>query len=198
MTWGAWLVGLLMVWWPHRVGRRVQDQERRSRRDPSLSLGARLGLVAAALDAGLRLPQAVIELARAEDDPELGAVADRLEWGLSWPVAWEIANEEAPKPGRFGREPRTGRRNGLADLYQALEFSAATGSPAAAILRARIGHVTQRQIHEAERLATVLGVKLVLPLGLCSLPALVCWGVLPVLIGLVSEGTVAHAVDSTN
>ena len=39
----------------------------------------------------------------------------------------------------------------------------------------------------AERAAESLSVQLVLPLGLCSLPAFVCWGVLPVVMGLVPE-----------
>lgn len=188
MTWLAWIVGALMVWRSAFVGRRAPSGGRESASAPRLSLGVRLGLVAAALEAGLPVAQAVIALARAEEDPALGAVADRLEWGLSWAVAWDGVREGTSGPGRFQRDRRAGPEDGLAELHRALEFSATTGSPAASILRARIGHLRQRQIHEAERLATVLGVRLVLPLGLCSLPALVCWGVLPVLIGLATDG----------
>ena len=39
----------------------------------------------------------------------------------------------------------------------------------------------------AEAAAERLSVHLMVPLGLCSLPAFVCWGIVPVLIGLVPD-----------
>ena len=41
------------------------------------------------------------------------------------------------------------------------------------------------QYRRAERAAEALAVQLVLPLGLCFLPAFMCWGVVPVLMSLL-------------
>ena len=44
---------------------------------------------------------------------------------------------------------------------------------------------TLPEYRRAERAAEALAVKLVLPLGLCFLPAFMCWGVVPVLMSLL-------------
>ena len=40
----------------------------------------------------------------------------------------------------------------------------------------------------SERAAEELAVRLVMPLGLCLLPAFVCWGVIPVVMALLGAG----------
>ena len=47
--------------------------------------------------------------------------------------------------------------------------------------------VRRAQFRRAERAAEALSVRLVLPLGLCCLPAFMCWGVLPVLMSLLPK-----------
>ncbi len=44
------------------------------------------------------------------------------------------------------------------------------------------------QFRGAERRAAALGVRLVVPLGLCSLPAFVCLGIVPVLLAMLPSG----------
>jgi pilus assembly protein TadC len=43
----------------------------------------------------------------------------------------------------------------------------------------------RRRNREAEKRAAALGVRLVIPLGACALPAFVCLGVVPVLLSLL-------------
>ncbi|MCT1367951.1 type II secretion system protein [uncultured Kocuria sp.] len=193
MIWAMWMVGLIVVTF---TVKRPLGEVRTVNEDasPELSTRLRLELVAAALDAGLPLRQAVVEVIRAEGNSTLEPVASRLDLGLAWDHAWANVRQHTGDPrkgsrlgvgGVAGRWSIDGHTDRLAAFQQALDFSAQTDSPASGLLRARVEHLRRREVYEAERLATLLGVRLVLPLGLCSLPALVCWGVLPVLLGLI-------------
>lgn len=145
-----------------------------------LSTPVRLELIAAMLDAGLPLSAAIGELGRAEGHARLTRVAERLRWGLRWEQAWQIPDPHPPPGGSKHGEERE-----LAELREALGFAARSGAPAARMLRAQSARVRRRRHREAEARAAALGVRLMLPLGLCSLPAFIALGVVPVLIGLV-------------
>jgi pilus assembly protein TadC len=69
-----------------------------------------------------------------------------------------------------------------------LAFAALTGAPSASILYAQAARERREQFRAAEKRAAALGVKLVVPLGLCSLPAFICLGVVPVLIAMLPPG----------
>ncbi|WP_129657403.1 type II secretion system F family protein [Rothia uropygialis] len=131
-----------------------------------------LELVATILDAGLPLTEAVGIVARMEGSPALVSAAERLRLGISWDNAWSAA--------------ATGRaKDTVSVFHEVLGFAARTGAPSSALLRARSEQMRRSEHREAEKLAAALGVRLVLPLGLCSLPAFICLGVVPVLIGLI-------------
>jgi hypothetical protein len=169
----------------------------------------RMELVGAALDAGLPIPRALAAVAEAEGSRRLAEVAARLELGLTWDSSWGpgVADADASGWGNRGnrgrlsggrllssrapwRRPPSGRGRETSDLEQlgrALGFASRTGAPAARMLRAEALAARRRARREAEKRASSLGVRLVLPLGLCSLPALICLGVLPVVIGLFSS-----------
>ena len=155
---------------------------------PVLSTPVRLELMASMLDAGLPLPAALRELGAVEEHPRLSQVGERLGWGLEWEEAWK-----APTPPCSGAPRsflRVGQRSApeetsVVELQEALHFAARTGAPAAQMLRAQSARIRRRHHREAEARAAALGVRLMLPLGLCSLPAFICLGVVPVLIGLV-------------
>jgi pilus assembly protein TadC len=53
------------------------------------------------------------------------------------------------------------------------------------MLYAQAARMRRERFRTAERQAAALGVKLVVPLGLCSLPAFVCLGVMPVLLAML-------------
>lgn len=147
----------------------------RPRAAAQASAGVLVELTASMLDAGLPLGEALTVLGRHRADATgttLSSVGAGLRLGLPWEAAWSSA----------GALPAH-----LEDYRQALSFTATSGAPSARSLRAQAAQVRRAAYRRAERAAEVLSVRLVLPLGLCSLPAFVCWGVLPVVMGLVPE-----------
>ena len=142
---------------------------------PGLPAATLVELTATQLDAGLPLAEAVSVLAHSAagaGHPELQRVAAALRLGLDWDTAWSSVTES----------PRA-----LLDYRDALEFTATSGAASAAVLRGQAEQVRRAQFRRAERAAEALSVRLVLPLGLCCLPAFMCWGVLPVLMSLLPK-----------
>lgn len=142
-------------------------------RDPAMMLE----LIGAMLDAGSGLGRS-LELIAARADPAIGRplapVVSALAIGADWETAW--------------RSSRTIPAELLA-LRDALGFAALTGVPSSAILYAQAARLRREQFRTAEQRAAALGVQLVIPLGLCSLPAFVCLGVVPVLLAMVPHGS---------
>lgn len=142
---------------------------------PGLPAATLVELTATQLDAGLPLAEAVSILAHSIAGscyPELQRVAAALRLGLDWDTAWSSVD----------RSPRA-----LLDYRDALEFTATSGAASASVLRGQAEQVRRAQFRRAERAAEALSVRLVLPLGLCCLPAFMCWGVLPVLMSLLPK-----------
>jgi hypothetical protein len=132
-----------------------------------------LELVAAMLDAGSGIGRS-LELVAATASPEyrrsLRPVVSALAIGADWETAWRSSEVRLP---------------GILELRDALGFAAVTGAPSSAILYAQAARIRRERFRAAEKRAASLGVKLVIPLGLCSLPAFICLGVVPVLLALV-------------
>lgn len=160
--------------------------------DPALMLD----LVAAMLDAGQPLLPALGVLAEVVDPDtslRLRRVQAALELGAPWAVAWELAVAGPVGAGAAGlppaeRSPRRESRRAKAPadhLREALTFLATTGAPSAAVLLAEAAQLRRRRSREAERRAAALGVRLVVPLGLCALPAFIVLTVVPLLLSLV-------------
>lgn len=128
-------------------------------------------LIAVLLAAGSSVPDALATLGEATGEDEL-VVSGRL---LRWGAGWEEATERVPARWRMVVEPlRTAWVSGV-DPGPALRTTAATW-------RARRA---ARAREEAERLA----VRLVLPLGLCLLPAFVLMGLVPVALAAAASLT---------
>lgn len=166
---------------PHRRGRATggvkgggDDPAARDHglRDPALMLE----LIGAMLDAGSGLGRS-LELIAAHAAPgisrPLGPVVSALAIGADWETAWR-GSRSVPAP--------------VLALREALGFAALTGVPSSSILYAQASRLRREQFRDAERRAAALGVKLVIPLGLCSLPAFVCLGIVPVLLALLPPG----------
>jgi pilus assembly protein TadC len=129
-------------------------------------------LVAAGLDAGLAPPSALraaVLVADAGTRRELGPVADLWRLGASVERAWRDAD------ARW--EP----------LSRCLVLSSLTGAAAATVLRAAARDLRSTRRRRARVAANSLGVRLVVPLGLTTLPAFLLWAVAPVALGLVQE-----------
>lgn len=132
-----------------------------------------LELIGAMLDAGSGLGRAlelVANLAAPEFRIPLRPVVSALAIGADWDAAWHSSNL---------------RSRCLLDLQDALGFAALTGAPSSAVLYAQAARIRRERFRAAEKKAAALGVKLVVPLGLCSLPAFVCLGILPVLLAMI-------------
>lgn len=132
-----------------------------------------LELIGAMLDAGAGLGRAlalVAGLATPEMGGPLRPVVAALAIGTDWETAWRGSDLRSP---------------GLLALRQALGFAALTGAPSAAILYAQAARMRREGFRSAEKRAAALGVKLVVPLGLCSLPGFICLGVVPVLLAML-------------
>ena len=131
-----------------------------------------LELLGACLDAGLSIPWAlrlVAGIAAPEIGNGLSRVVAGLQIGASWQHSWDGVRHIEP----------------VAQLHAALSFAALTGAPAAPLLYAEADQ-RRRQFHrDAEKRAAALGVRLVVPLGLCSLPAFICLGIVPVVVAMI-------------
>lgn len=75
----------------------------------------------------------------------------------------------------------------LSGVEAAVRVAAASGAPVAELLRAEATEARRDAIAEAAARAERLSVRLLLPLGVCVLPAFVLLGVVPLLVAVVSS-----------
>lgn len=135
---------------------------------PTVDTALVLELLAAQLRAGLAPLAALGTLAEALNSRPLHAVCQRLQMGSSWGSAWS-----GSAAGTFGE-----LRDALAPAYTG-------GAPSTALLLSLADAHRLSERRAAERAAGKLSVALVVPLGLCSLPAFICLGIVPILISLL-------------
>lgn len=138
---------------------------------PPVDVTVVLDLLRAALGSGAGVPRALEAVGRAiggADGEGLVRAGAALLLGAGWAQAWESA------PAR------------LLVVGEALRPAWVHGAPPGDALRV----AGERLVHEgrarARTAAARLGVRLVLPLGLCLLPAFVLLGLVPVMIALGS------------
>lgn len=135
---------------------------------PTVDTALVLELLAAQLRAGLAPLTALGTLAEALNSRPLHTVCQRLQMGSGWGSAWS-----GPAAGTFGE-----LRDALAPAYTG-------GAPSTALLLSLADAHRLSERRAAERAAGKLSVALVVPLGLCSLPAFICLGIVPILISLL-------------
>ena len=145
---------------------------------PRIDTALALEILAAQLDSGLGLHQALTALADALPDTppqtqgtpgRLRSICAALTLGADWDTAWAPHTTD-PLLGELGRI--------LAPGY-------ASGAPSATLLRHQADAHRTGNRRAAERAAGKLSVALVLPLGLCSLPAFICLSIIPILVSLL-------------
>lgn len=135
---------------------------------PTADTALVLELLAAQLRAGLAPLAALGTLAVALNSRPLHMVCQRLQMGSSWGNAWS-----GSAAAIFGE-----LRDALAPAYTG-------GAPSTALLLSLADAHRLSERRAAERAAGKLSVALVVPLGLCSLPAFICLGIVPILISLL-------------
>jgi pilus assembly protein TadC len=130
-----------------------------------------LDLLAAATRTGAPVPRALAATGAAVGGVHgaaLERVAAALGWGASWDEAWQAAPAE------------------LLVAADVLRSGWEHGAPVAARLDGAARRLRRARHAAAAEAAGRLGVRLLLPLGLCHLPAFVAVGLVPVLLALVT------------
>ncbi len=170
---GALRAGLL-----GRQGRRRGGPKGSAQNEPvqrcsqAVDAAGLLDLTGALLSSGVGIEAALDRLAACVPGAEpLAHVHRSLTAGTGWETAWSGVGEDAE----------------LRVFGEQLAFAHATGAPTVELLQtgARQARAAHRQ--QAEQRAARLGVQMVIPLGICFLPAFVLLGVVPVVLALVPE-----------
>ncbi|MGW6934923.1 type II secretion system F family protein [Lentzea sp. NPDC054927] len=158
------------------VPRRAIDRLRSKAHDPPQDKAERTGaferaaawdLLAACLKAGLPVPTAIQAVAM----KELSQVAELLRLGADPVTAWAPALDQ-PETAALARAARRTARSGAALARQAAELAERTR-----------GEGTNEAEAKAQKAAVVVAA----PLALCFLPAFLCLGVVPVVLGLADQ-----------
>ena len=182
--WSIALIALLPLVWPHRIGRAAalapeQELETASDSAPDdvRSVAVCLDLLALALTGGIPLVTAVEAVAVDAGDEvgrHLRQVAAAMRWGVDEVRAWD----------------------GLPEVWKpaaaALALAATAGVPPGGLLRRAANDIRRS---ERERLDEAIGrvsVLIVVPLGLCFLPAFALLTVVPVVM-TIARGVLAGA-----
>ncbi len=156
------------VWRARRIGRTAPRR--------SLDIALALDLLAVALSSGAPTPVALHVVGEALGEP--GRVLIRtgtaVLLGADESRAWCPADDDDDV-----------ERELLAVVARQIAAMSAHGASCEALLRARADAVRRSRRRTAEAAAQRLGVRLVLPIGLCALPAFIALGIVPVLLGLL-------------
>jgi tight adherence protein B len=105
---------------------------------------------------------------------DLDLLAIAVSGGGSVPRALEIVRQEA------GREAGP-------TAQRVLELATRAGVPAAGLLRAEADQARREHLAAAQIRVARLGVTLLLPLGVCVLPAFVALGLAPLLLSVLTQ-----------
>ncbi|MFD6179320.1 MULTISPECIES: type II secretion system F family protein [unclassified Isoptericola] len=171
-------------WWAaasatRRRARRLPTDRRAAEADGGprgapVDVAVLLELLGAALRSGAGVPRALDATGTALDEASgatpdgagLRAAADALRLGADWDSAWRHATDR------------------LAPVPRALRGAWTDGASPSGALRAAGEELLHARRSAARTAAARLGVRLVLPLGACFLPAFVLIGLVPVLLAL--------------
>lgn len=173
------VVAALLLWPPRgaerprpAVVRDGQMQQDAGERPFLTDVADATDLVALALTAGGSVPDALESVAQVVPGAvalDLRRVSAALRWGRDMRQAWTFASP------------------GWAPAATALVVSSSCGAPASEVLRAAATQIREEESRRLEAAAGRAGVLLVLPLGLCFLPAFVATSVVPILLVLLAE-----------
>lgn len=138
--------------------------------EPRVDVALALDVMAGMLIAGQPLTSALGLLGQhLPGCSPLTQVSTRLSYGLDWTPSWAPVDDD--------RE--------LSSLRDELEFAARSQVASAEVLQAAASTLRRNRRRRAEKLASELGIRLVLPLGACLLPSFICLGVIPLVIALL-------------
>lgn len=133
--------------------------------EPTLAMD----IVAACQQNGVSLTSTLEALAKASGEPDLAVASKMLLLGASWEEAWEQAADK------------------WNDLASVLEPAWKEGASPVPLLVRGAAQTRAHQTHEALAAAEKLGVRLVVPLGVCLLPAFFALGIVPVVVSTIED-----------
>ncbi|MDR3116679.1 MAG: type II secretion system F family protein [Bifidobacteriaceae bacterium] len=134
--------------------------------------GLILQLILAALKSGISIPRSLEIIGKAMENKtgdELKTISKKLKLGLPWTLAWKNTS------ARFN------------PIINSLEDAWNNGSSPESIINLKIEQLRKDKLYRAKTAGEQLGVKIVIPLGLCFLPSFIFIGILPVIISLVGN-----------
>ncbi|MFD2763714.1 type II secretion system F family protein [Micromonospora eburnea] len=173
--WAGLIVGVLAGLAADRVLRRMEPRAARDRRLREIAdLPLAADLLAAALRAGAPVDRSVLAVAEALGGPladRLGRVGRTLELGGTAAEAWAHLN------------PVAGAERLVADAIR----SSNSGTALAGALTRLADELRSDRAIAAEAAARRAGVLIVLPLGLCFLPAFILAGLVPVIVAVLGD-----------
>jgi len=155
-----------------RVADRRLGVRRPARPDDRIDVLVVLALLRAALVSGASVTRALVGVGEAlgtEDGRALRTVGAALGFGSEWELAW------------------IGLPADLAPVRDCLHGSWVTGSAAGPVIDAAAAQIRRRRRWAAREASARLAVRLVLPLGLCFLPACLLLGLVPIVLSLVGD-----------
>lgn len=126
-------------------------------------------LCAAALQAGTSIPHAIDALGQCVGDKNLQGCGKMLILGADWEETWQRAGPT------------------WQDLAKALRPAWEDGASPVPLLEAGARNQNEQAAYGAKIAAEKLAVRLVLPMGICLLPAFLALGVVPVIISTVDS-----------
>lgn len=129
-----------------------------------------LDLTSAGLAGGAAIPRVLSALATACREPRLSQVSRALIFGVAWGPAWSLLQGEKAAP------------EWASYLSQALEPAWKDGVAPEALLKGAGMRVRASKDQRARQAAQKLSVRLVIPLGICQLPAFILLGIVPVIL----------------
>ncbi|WP_122819536.1 type II secretion protein F [Varibaculum vaginae] len=146
-----------------------------SKREPPIDPAIILDLANAGLAAGSSIPRVLSALATACREPRLSQVSSALIFGVNWKAAWSLLTQsnQSPEWARY--------------LSQALEPAWKDGVAPEALLKGAGIRVRASKDQRARQAAQKLAVRLVVPLGICQLPAFIFLGIVPIILAGLEE-----------
>lgn len=136
-----------------------------------------LQLMTAALREGASIPEALRTVAYACGGSTAEAyseIAEYLEHGVPWDDAWQVESSGTVQQS-------------IAIMREALRVSWMQGASAVTQMQSAIQRIDTSMRMTIERDASTLSVRLLLPMGLCFLPAFLCIAVIPTIMSFAQQ-----------
>ncbi|MDR2748603.1 MAG: type II secretion system F family protein [Bifidobacteriaceae bacterium] len=129
-------------------------------------------LVLSSIGRGISIPRSLEVIGASMENKtgkELQIISRKLKLGNTWSFSWK------------------GCSKSLTYIESSLEDAWINGSSPESLIRLKIEQIRKDKLYRAKTAGEKLGVKIVIPLGLCFLPSFIFIGILPVILSMVNN-----------